>query len=76
MSRWRRIERMPVKAGDGVVAASRFAIIAVGDAITTYANHGAATYEEAQAIAAQLRHDPAIQIVVIYRAEDAWRARE
>ena len=72
ISRWRRVEKMPIALGDEPFAVQRY-MIAVVDGLGEVPHlYKSGTYEEAQAIAARLRTTDA-QIVTIARVEDAWK---
>ncbi len=75
MSRWRQVKRASVIL-DNTVAAERYAVIGISEAAAPWVNYGAATPEEARVIAQRLRGNTAIQIIVIYRAEELWRRRD
>ena len=69
--RWRRVEKMPIAHEGNMFAVERYLVCAFPITII----YGAATRDEAQAIAARLRNTDA-QIVTIARVEDAWKRKQ
>ena len=74
MTRWRRVEHLPIALDHDDLAVRQYIVTALGDALhsTHKRTYGASTRDEAQSIAARLRSSDA-QIVTIARVEDAWK---
>lgn len=71
MSRWRRVEKLPIAYNDDLFAVEQYVVTAISGVMERRVN-GASTRDEAHAIAQRLRNSDA-EIVTIARVEEAWK---